>query len=61
MMRERNHFDGRPHRYKAFCTCQQCDQETRRRVTAFWSLPGQEQKEMLAQLTEKRPHDPLTR
>ena len=53
-MRERNHYDGRAHRYKAYCICQRCDQETRRRVKSFWSLPGQEQKEMAHQLADQQ-------
>jgi hypothetical protein len=42
----RNHFEGRKHSYKAICFCPVCDKETRRRVSQFWSLPPEEQKEV---------------
>jgi hypothetical protein len=54
-MRERNHFDGRPHRYKAFCLCPVCDKETRRRVSQFWTQThAKDAKEMMLQLEGTR-------
>ncbi|OLD63682.1 MAG: hypothetical protein AUF65_01620 [Chloroflexi bacterium 13_1_20CM_50_12] len=50
-LRERNHYDGRPHRYKAYCYCEQCDAETRRRVRQFWTGPINERRDMIQQLT----------
>lgn len=54
IMRERNHFDGRPHRYKAICVCSNCAGETKQRIAQFWTQTTMpERREMLTQLTEK--------
>ena len=54
-LRERNHVDGRAHRYKAFCLCSSCDQQTRQRVAQFWTqTPLQKRKEMMIHLTAEK-------